>query len=219
MITDAAPVTLQAGDTVSNIVITALRKSTYSIRGRVEGVDGFAEGAVMSISSSDEEQTVIVAGGGNLREDNTFAFDDISPGTYIITYLDPAPTFLQTTVTVVESDVDDLVLRPSPNLQMKGRIVMEKRQGDHTQVKVSLRPATDGVVSPIWIATVNNAGLLSWDKPIPLGVYRIRVDAPAGLYVKRIVHGNTDATDSLIDLSASRGDIVVVIGGEREKWR
>jgi hypothetical protein len=166
----------------------------------------------MSISPADEEQTVIIAGGGNLNEDNTFAFDDVSSGPYTITYLDHAPTYVQIPVSVTDSDVDDLVLRSPPGLQVKGRISVDAMHGDSSQMKVSLRPATDRVVSPVFFATADNDGLLTFDKPLPSGVYRVRVDTPDGYYVKNIRYGNRDVARDLIDLSESGGDLSIVIG-------
>lgn len=212
MITQTAPVILQAGDTVSNIVITAQRQKTYSIRGRLAGLDGFAVGAVMSILPADEEQTIIIAGGGNLNEDNTFAFDDISSGNYTITYIDHAPTYLQLPISVADSDVDDLIIRPPSGLQVKGRIILDAMHGDAAEVKVALRPATDRVVSPVFIATVQNSGVLTFDKPIPPGVYRVHVETPKGNYVKSLHYGGTIVTRDLIELSEVGGHLTIVVG-------
>lgn len=169
-ITQAAPVILQAGESMANIAITAQLQNTYSIRGKLLGLEGYGMGAVMSISPSDQEQTVIVASGGHLREDNTFAFDDISAGHYTITYLDPATTYVQIPVSIADSDIDGFIVRPPSRVQLKGRISLDSMDGDVGEVKVALRQGKDRVVSPVYIGKVSNSGRVTFDTPLPAGV-------------------------------------------------
>lgn len=211
-ITQAVPVILQAGESMANIVITAQLQNTYSIRGRLLGLDGYGMGAVMSISPSDQEQTIIVASGGHLKEDNTFVFDDISSGQYTITYLDSGPTFVQIPISVANSDIDDLIVRPPSRVQLKGRISLDSMDGDVGEVKVALRQGKDRVVGPVYIGKVSNSGRVTFDTPIPADVYRVVVNTPEGYYIKSIFYGSTDVTHGLIDLSDLAGDLAIVIG-------
>ena len=83
--------------------------------------------------------------------------------------------------------------------------------GDLAKVKVALRPASDRMVSPVFMAKVNDDGLLTFDKPIPTGVYLARIDVPEGYYVKSIQYAGTDVTGGLIDIPETGGDLVIGI--------
>lgn len=211
----AAPVMLHAGETISNIVITAQRHHTYAIRGRLAGLGGVREGAMMNISPADEEQAFMIAGGGNLREDNTFEFGDLSPQDYTITYLDQSSNYVQAPVTLGDSDVLNVVIRAAPSVQVKGRINMAgSTHVDLAKLKVALKPAADRLVSPVVTAKVGDNGMVTFDQPIPAGAYVLRVQCPEGSYVKSVQYGGVDVTDGIINISETAGDLAIVISSE-----
>jgi hypothetical protein len=210
----ASPVVLQAGETLANIFITAQRHNTYSIRGRLAGLGGVAEGGMMNISSTDEEQTSLMAGGGYLRQDNSFTFDDVSPGGYIVSYIDQGGNYLQAPVTVRDGDVENLLLRPAPIVQIKGRI--DATGSSHLEpalVKVMLKPAENRLVSPAFAAKISDTGAIRFDQPISSGAYALRINTPEGFYVKGVRFGSTDVSDGVIKTNESGGDLSIIVSG------
>jgi protocatechuate 3,4-dioxygenase beta subunit len=214
--TDAAsatPISVSGGEQVPNLDLTLLRVRTGRIRGRVSGRNV----AVMlfprdsgGIPSTDRNAVAVPDSQGN------FELRGVAPGSYIL-FAKSAEGSARTPVDVYGSNVNDVNLVITPNLEVRGRLSADDgavRLGDQ-RIAVSLQPRDTplnvlaNVLKPDGTFVIPN---------VPPDNYAVNFrNLPEGYFVKEIRTGANKLTDGTLNLTGSPPYLDVLLsrsGGE-----
>jgi hypothetical protein len=190
----------------------------FRISGRiVDAATGATSHDQVMVMVSPKEPGPLALGGwsGNTRP-GTFDFAYYAPGVYIVHAASlpvrgaagiVASTIAagQTTVTITNADLDNVLIRLSPGLEIVGHV-----SASAPRMTVRLRPL-DGV-SSAGMAELQPGGAFVMHHVEPV-IYRVEVaNLPAGMYLKSARFGERDVTRAPLDLSSGatgRLDIVL----------
>ncbi len=199
----ATAVEVKTGAEVRNLEIRPVKARVSSIRGHV--VDAASEAPVGSVQvhlGGKPSSRFRVSTGA--APDGSFEFSHIFPGDYAL-FLIPPPLgsnlmtmFGHQLVTLGSDDLDGVVIRVGPGVDIPGKVAME----GNGKARVRLDPLPgEGWWMNDGIADTKSDGsfVLSMIEP---AVYRVAVpQRPAGTYVKFVRWGDQDVTGGSIDLT------------------
>lgn len=202
----ATLVPIETGVELRNLVIRFQKARVFHIRGTV--VDGKSGAAVKNASlvlRCDDPAANRMSTRG--AADGTFEFLDVSPGKYALALNRPsgrgsaaAGLVGRVIVTVGSQDVDGLVFRAGPGLEISGKVATEGAV-PAAGVRVELDPADVHFFLLMPDQPSQSDGSFTLHKVEP-GTYRMRVSGlPAGFAVKSIHWGDQDVTDADLDLT------------------
>jgi len=212
----AATAVVRAGrETVQDLVLPSPRGVTVS--GRVNG-DTFTGLDFVSLSSG------FVGRRGDVAPDGTFAFHNVSPGTYILS--PPTAEFVWGAgeIQVESQNVAGIELVPDEFHSIQGRVITENG-GPIPRFVFSLEGAQGSSRSSyVWVFDSRFSGMAAiagWaDKPddviftvnLPIGEYRIRlVDLPPGYRVKSFTYGPTNLFEEPLRLNGELHQFSIVL--------
>lgn len=223
----AAPIQLRAGDDFpANFSLTP--SPSLAIRGSVTNLPAGASAVVM-LQSRDFNLTL---NGAEIHKDGSFEIRDVSPGAYtlVATVTDAAVPLMARQTLQVTGDVEGLRLAPQAGGWVHGRMRLESKSGigklDPSQMFLALRPAdSDDNVPAVslgegfsTLAHVSADGSFEW-KSVSPGRYYVQVSGDTGMsadwYLKSVVAGSRDATDSFFNVNggATVVDLVASANG------
>jgi hypothetical protein len=204
-VTDPSRATLvhvEAGAEVRNLEIRMIKTRLSRIRGHVvDAATGLAVGNAVVDLWREQPFSVISRG----TPDGSFEFLRLPPGGYGL-FSSPRPNSTNVAnavghqlVTLGADNIDDLILRVGPSLEISGAVIVD---GGGTAGGVRIELHTD---EGWWIrgggAEAKNDGtyLLSTIEP---AIYHVEVtNLPSGTYLKSIRWGDRDVTGAAIDLT------------------
>ena len=131
---EARRVTVRAGRETSGIVFPMIVTRLSRVRGRALSASGEAFAGQINISLRDTMGGGTSSYGGGIKPDGSFEFNNLQPGTYVVT---AQPTnsfgrqteggeFARAVITVNGEDINDLVLIGSQGGVARGRIVTDE---------------------------------------------------------------------------------------------
>ena len=237
----AAILEVRPADELSGVDFKIARQQLYKIRGRV--IDSRIGQPPATANMTFSSQSLTGGGfstGGGPNQNYTpatgiFEYRDIAPGSYVIGATVPDPTApgaspftsvlprAQAAVTVLNADVENVVLTIVPTLSLPGRFSIDGPELSTLtgldRIRVQLRPSVDGILSTNFFVaqaqsqTVNTDGTFKVDN-VSAGEFRVSVTAlPPGYYVKEVRLDQTDVLDQPMHFSGTvTGPLDVVIG-------
>jgi protocatechuate 3,4-dioxygenase beta subunit len=249
-VASAAPVEVARGEEVKDIEIHIRRGRVFEIRGRVENSPGgpaptYSQLSLMPKGSTGQwsiDRWSSMADG----KTRTFQFKSVPPGTYVIQtqnarteVKDPTGEYSKFTqltaraeVTVVDRDLDNVVLPLSPGLEIRGHFKTEDAN-PATQAPSTKRHPTEGAdpaaqapngkVAPfVQLRGVDDTqehayfqaeedGTFRMQTIAP-GVFRVGVyNLPENTYVKAIKFGGQDVKGKDLDLTSGGGGELEIV--------
>lgn len=225
--TAATAIDVGAGREVRGIDLRMRKGRTYRVSGTVvDSTTGAAPGN-MNVSLIPKEQDLFGGRPFSQARNGSFEFQHVLPGVYVLqvnpTTVRAADGSMVTnglvgrqTVTVGNGNVEGIVLRLGPGVELTGKLTTEGTiQQIPAQVRwrVLLQPvegATPGAGNP----TVNDDGAFTM-KGVTPATYRLTIiPMPPGSYLKSIRMGGQDVAGGLLDLtSVTNGHLEVVLSG------
>jgi hypothetical protein len=132
-----------------------------------------------------------------------FEFREVTAGPYVIqvqTGSNEGSETLQQNIDVADSNIDNLVLRPTAGVEIRGRLTFEGGKMDGERIRVSLRPWDDdsGMYGAAF-AEVKDDGTFTL-KNVQAGRYRVQCFKEGG-YVKAAWAGDQNVLSSGLDLT------------------
>ena len=236
----ATVLVVQSGGELSGIDLSINRQQLYKVRGRLidSRTDRPPQTATFSFSSRSLTGGGFVMNGlSNTRYNNTdgsFEMRDVAPGIYGIgtTVPDPnnpSPSPLiaqpnqaraQAAVTVVNADVENVMLVITPPVSLPGRLIVEGQSlaavPSLDRVRVQLGQSTDALAfiqnASASSSTITTDGILKIDGLLP-GDYRVTVsNMPPGYFLKSARLDQSDGIEQLLHVTASPiGQLEVVL--------
>jgi hypothetical protein len=230
----AAPIELAAGAVVSGIDIRLRRMTIFTVRGKLAPGDFTPDIQIMPRDRS-------LSGTLKLRAGQTFSFEGITPGGYVITGLHQAGgkrTYASQAVEVVNGDVDVGVLTFLPGVDVSGVVQAKGATARSPSLRITLQQDDlrmfgqvsagvnpDGSFLMHDVATGVYQVIVTGAEPRALGgrvevggvpgrdPYPVRSDS-ARVYVKSIHVGDRDAEDGYVDLTRGGGQFTVVLASD-----
>lgn len=220
----ATQVEISPGSIARGIDFRVSKTRIYHVRGKAIVATTGAAAAGMQIAPYGEDLgaargSTFVA---TVQEDGTFDLRNVVPGEYVLRTLartdrnNPTPPpqtlFSSQSVTVTNEDVEDVVVRLNPGVEIAGKIHMEDN---------SPLPARPPQLSLIPLAPTpginlarpqNLDGVTLLYRDVPPGRYFPQiVPIPQGTYVKSIRFGNQEISGNLIDLTSGAGGTLEIV--------
>ena len=233
--TQAAPINLAAGAVVRGMDIRLRRVAVFTVRGKVAPGDFLLRIQMMTRDGSSRSTTQVRAG-------QTFSFDKVTPGGYVIQGLrvdGGKRTYASQAVEVVNEDVDVGVLTFLPGVDVSGVVQTEGATARSPSLRITLQQDDLFIFGQVEASTGVSADGSFLMHDVPPGVYQVivtgaepralggQVDvggvsgrdpypvrASARVYVKSIRMGNRDAEDVHIDLTRGGGQFTVVLASD-----
>lgn len=221
----AQRVTVRAGDTVSNIVVTLSPTRMARVSGLVLDAQGqpVKNGAVMAMSAS-----AGVMGGplspGMIRPDGTFVINGLAPGEYVLRSIQngvsigpgSTPQMAVASVSVNGTDLSNIVLQPLAPLVLHGRLT-----GDASTL-AQVKPATTRFMAAPFGLSVMPLGPptppqplradLTFDLTVYPGEYVIRPVLLQGMVIRSVRLNGRDVTRGFqVADAASNADLEVEV--------
>ena len=200
--TDAAsatPISVTGGEQVSSLDLTLLRIRTGRIRGKVNGRNV----SIVMLFPRDSGGIPITDRNAATTPDSqgNFELHGVAPGSYVLFAQSPEGS-ARTPVDVYGSNVNDVNLVITPNLEVRGRLLSPDggtvRLGDR-RVFVSLQPRDIPLNVPA--NTVKSDGTFLIPNAPP-DTYAVNVrNLPEGYFVKEIRIGPNKLTDGTLNLT------------------
>jgi hypothetical protein len=223
----AAPIVLRGGERREGVDIRLLRAPSFCIEGTVASAVGDLTGR-FTVAGQDYNPGIASGGGiamfepsGPLGSDGKLRICGLRRGSYRVAAVFSQPNsqigasqYGMANVTIVDEDVKDVRVMPSPGLQIPGTVVWEGTPPDQpltAKVIVSLQPRNRGNLA-------ERGGFIRADIPGPfvlpnvfLDDYRVvtSVNSP-GVYVKDVAYGTASVVDSPMR-AGSAPDLRVVL--------
>ena len=222
-VASAQRVTVRAGDTVSNIVVTLAPTRMARVSGTVIDTQGQPAkgGAVMAMPSGGMTMPMSP---GMVRPDGTFTLNNVAPGDYVlrsvptggITGPSAFASIAMATISVNGSDLSNVVLQPQTPIVIKGRLT-----GDATTLS-KVKPATTRLMAAPYGPPMMMVGPttppqplhddLSFELSVYPGEYAIRPMALPDMVVRAVRLDGRDVTKSFrVDPGAALNDIEVEV--------
>jgi hypothetical protein len=195
----AAPLELGAGQELRDKDLVLYRTHAWTIRGKVAIPPG-ASRIVVSLN----ENGMTSAG----VDETTGAFElrGVAPGAYILTAYGGAgeKTYIaRQPIQVTARDIDDIELRLTPYVDLKGVLRIEGRTSiEPSQLSIGMQGIT---------ASVKENGTFTF-RDVPPDIYRPTVGGAEDLFVKGIRCGPADVTESGVDLTGGAAcDLAITV--------
>lgn len=206
----ATLVQVEAGAELRNLDIHMRKSRVFRVAGKVVRTDtGAPVGNTGVMMIEDDAGT----NRSQITQDGTFEFLRVPPGKYTVSEYQTGQSKTNfvghVAVTIANDDVDGLLLKVGPGLEISGHIRIDGN-GALSGVSAGLRPATRR-----WTDSRNDRdnGVVASDgsfafHDVDPDVYRVTIrNQPAGTYIKSIRFGDADVTDKDLDLtSLSHGE-------------
>jgi hypothetical protein len=144
-----------------------------------------------------------------MKPDGMLDFAGVGPGAYTLRYIQISGETAKggrRTVERGDSDVNDVVITATAAATVRGKVKSEGNPpanaaaSDSKPISVAL-VASDVLVGPGAAATVDSDGTFAIRNVISPGRYVVRFDPPVGAYLKSIRCGQTNVTNSELDIS------------------
>ncbi len=219
----AAPIQLHAGDDFP-ADFSLIPGPSLTIRGAVVNLPPQSSATIM-LQSRDFS---LIQNGAEMHRDGSFVIRDVSPGSYtIVASVDgaPVPMTARQSLQIGSSSVDGLRLAPQPGASVRGRLKVESRGGlrfDPGQIFLTLQKVEGDDDSGAFtlgdrfenLTHVAADGSFGW-KDVPAGNYYVQMIGENGAnrdwFVKSVMAGGRDLSDSGIDVSGGTVGLEVVV--------
>ena len=201
---EAATVRVRAGEETAAGDLIMIRARMLRVSGTVLDSRGSPPAATRTIVSLDGED---VSYGAGVFPNGRFVFSAQPPGTYRLTARlrtpegagNPDVEYADMTVTLLDSDAEDLVLTMKPTVTVRGRVVFEGTAAPRSSfdsMRISVRERSIRRPSDEQNAGADVAGDLSFTLRGLAGERVLRPEnLPAGWTLKSVVLATTDVTD------------------------
>ena len=212
-VAEGSLIEVKSGVELTGANITMLAERRYRVRGRV--VDPLHGDRSITVSVQSRTVTGGLLGGAASRAnamDGSFVVEDVAPGAHLVTARIQGGTDSWVSdfvpITVVNSDVDSVIVRLNSPTQIEGRVRVEGRELASVQgiqnTRISLVLADPNLPSnfyPVQFQSIRTDGTFEASSPL-VGRYALRVSSvPAGFYVKEARSNLGDLLDSPIEFS------------------
>ena len=215
----AAPIDLQAGQTLRGVDMVVLRKPTRRVRGTVVFPSGRADVIQVMVLSREPGFSLVDRRNTIVRPEKPKFEFRLAPGAYNITaYFNDGAQMMSgiTQVDVADADVENVAVQIQPGAEIAGHLRIEGASDlsalakSNVQVRLSPKEMTFMVGGPAGgrmgedgAFTLKNVG------PQPLSVF---VDGlPTGYYVKAINYGQQDAKANGLTYLGSNDALEIVV--------
>lgn len=212
----AAPIPVEAGNTIRGIEITLLRTRTVRITGRVTNPagGGISRNVLVFLTPRDrargrESQTA------RLQPEGAFEIRGVTPGSYTLAahwYVDGKRYAASHPVDVGSANIDDVNLTLAPGIEIEGRVRLEGGEELRARgLRIALQPRNDVAftVSMGGLVKEDGAFALAGVDPGPCAVQVFGV--PENHYVKSVRLGENEWVDGEVNVSAGAGSLDVVL--------
>ena len=204
---------------VSGVDFAIVRSRTARVTGRyIDVQDRPTGGSLQLLPSHRSLAPISVPVGARIFPDGRFEFANVPPGEYVIHgYRGRVSSWTEgpfgaARVTVVESDVDGVVVQTSPGSFVRGRVVFDSAQGSTPP------PASSVEISPIPVdPDASPRNNLATANIGPDGTFAIEgingprrlelTRTPPGWVLKEIRVGGIDVTDRVLPFGTTRGSL------------
>ena len=222
-VASAQRVTVRAGDTVSNIVVSLAPTRMARVSGTVIDAQGQLAkgGAVMAMPSGGMTMPMSP---GMVRPDGTFTINGVAPGDYVLRSMPTGAvngpsafaSIAMAAISVNGSDLSNVVLQPQTPIVIKGRLT-----GDATTL-AKVKPASTRLMAAPYGPPMTMVGPtappqplhddLSFELTVYPGEYAIRPMAMADMVVRAVRLDGRDVTKSFrVDAGSALNDIEVEV--------
>jgi hypothetical protein len=219
-IDQAAPISVQVGQTVTGMDIRLRTLPTYHVRGAITGALSRTnlQGLGVSISPRDSE-LMFFFGGANVTKKGTFDLGSVPNGSYKLTVYQETGDFNvvgSTPVDVSGSDVNNAVINVLPAGTLRGRIQVEAapnaEAANVTSVRIQLQPAGQEVGYGWASTTVKQDGSFSFEEVDP-GKYDVQLwPTPDGTYIKSVQLGQQEMLGKELDYTQGvSGELLITL--------
>jgi len=218
----ASPLTVRGGDELRADFSMSPQRS-YTVSGRIVGGAQGTSGRgawLMLVKRAENEFSFGRGPNTNAREDNTFTFKQVLPGSYNLIAQqedDKDPASGRIEVEVREGDVQGLVVPLSPKVEVAGRVIFEAAalSAKLSSVQISLSPedAQDFLRGAYGHAKDDGSFTLQAapDERYKIGSY----GAPAEMYLKSATSGRDNVLEKGYSPATSRNlDLVFALGAK-----
>lgn len=220
-IAEASRISLKAGQEMTGANFAMIVARLAKVRGRALNSQGEpVANAMMAMSPADPSQMSMSFINTMVGRDGTFQFTNVAPGRYNISVRpNSTPTsgaeFASMPITVGNDDIDNVMVATSLGATARGVIVTDDGSAPAfkpSQVNVLANPA-----EPMTMMFGNSPSKVNDDYSFEISGLSdrrlIRVSAGPGWYVKAVVHGGDDVTDTGVDFVPGRAieDLQVVV--------
>jgi len=215
----ASPLTVRGGDELRADFSMSPQRS-YAVSGRIVGGTSGRGAWLMLVKRGENEFNFGRGPNSNAREDNTFTFKQVLPGSYNLIAQqedDKDPASGRIEVEVREGDVQGLVVPLSPKVEVAGRVIFEAAapSAKLSSVQISLSPedAQDFMRGAYGHAKDDGSFTLqaAADERYKIGSY----GAPAEMYLKSATAGRDNVLEKGFSPATSRNlDLVFAPGAK-----
>lgn len=215
--TSAGEILLAVGQQLAGVEVRLRKGRLYQVSGRIQGMPPGGAGLQVNLQpqrTSRGGMAVGFGGGGNVKPDGTFIIPRVQPGSWdaVVIHLESGRPQLwgRAAVTVVDANVDNLVIQANAPLELTGRVLVEGEADTVPTGQIYLVPVRP---APMFLMPA----AIQKDRTFKIpGVSRdrFRVDV-IGLtgdqYIKSVRYGAADATETGLDLSSAEAGAFVEI--------
>jgi hypothetical protein len=210
MATDVA-----AGAKLNGLDFRLQKVPAYHLRGKLMGMTSGTPAFVQLRNASGYGAGMMSI---PLQKDGSFDQGGIVSGWYYLSFTrQDGDTGLSggEKVNVMDQDVNDLILTPSPSLDISGSVTVEGTAPDKLMTQVSLEPVEPTMFFRGPSFNMGNNGSFSI-QGLSREAYRVGVfNTPDGKYVKSIRFGDRDIKDGQIDLTSGvAAPLNIVLGAD-----
>lgn len=212
-LTVARPISVSAGEVLSNINIVAAPGGGSSLFGRLLLNGRPPSLASLQLLKKPEEPTAWILGASTLDEKGGFHYSNVAPGDYRLFYLvreGGGTSAGAVDLTLEDGAVSEIQLEVPEPVSVKGHALIE--DATHTtsgHVAISLMPAT-GILNPGCTSRPTSDGfLLEGCSP---GLYYVRVTSlPESHYVREVLYGESPVRKRPFRLDRETRDLKVLL--------
>ena len=212
----AAPIPVEAGNTIRGIDITLLRTRTVRITGRVANPagGGISRNVLVFLTQRErargrESQTA------RLQPEGAFEIRGVAPGSYTVAahwYVDGKRYAASQPVDVGSANIDGINLTLAPGIDIEGRVHVEGGEEVRTRgLRVAVQPVNDVAFTASMGGLVKEDGSFSLAGLDPgLGTVQV-FGVPENHYVKSVRLGENEWVDGAVTVSAGAGSLDVLL--------
>jgi hypothetical protein len=210
----ARQIELAAGQQLTGFNFLMRRARYATIRGRVVTPPGATDVHAGRMFTDDRGTS---SSTGRVEADGKFEFFGVAPGLiYLVAsyVLDGQRYTAQLPVQVGSEDIDGIELRPAPPVEVSGRVRIEG--GSEKPSSVGLELLGPGRRYGAESSLIKDDGALTF-RGVERNSYRVAPSRMGNLYLKSVYWGQTDITESELDLTAGvppRTELTVTFGGD-----